>query len=69
MRKSQTKEMKVAKQLSAMLNDVTLDLDMVGKYLAIHSSSVEFNRIQAIAETAQFEKENQYDRLSHNSLF
>lgn len=69
MRNKQTKEMKIAKQLSNLLLDVTLDLDMVGKYLAIHSSSVEFNRIQAIAETAQFEKEAQYDRLNHNSLF
>ena len=69
MRKSLTKEQKVAKQLSDMLNDVTLDLEMVGKYLGIHSSSVQFNRIQLIAEIAQFEKENQYDRASHNSLF
>ena len=69
MRNKQTKEMKIAKQLSNLLLDVTLDLDMVGKYLAIHSSSVEFNRIQTIAETAQFEKEAQYDRLSHHSLF
>ena len=68
-RKTMTKEMKVAKQLSDMLNDVTLDLDMVGKYLAIHSSSIQFNRIQIIAETAQYEKEAQYDRLAHHSLF
>jgi hypothetical protein len=69
MRKSLSKEQKVAKQLSDMLNDITLDLDMVGKYLGIHSSSVQFNRIQLIAEIAQFEKESQYDREHHNSLF
>ena len=64
-----TKEQKVAHQLSDMLNDITLDLDMVGKYLGIHSSSVQFNRIQLIAEIAQHEKEEQYDREHHNPLF
>ena len=68
-RKTLTKEQKVAKQLADMLNDITLDLDMVGKYLGVDSSSVQFNRIQHIADVAQFEKEEQYDRLSHNPLF
>lgn len=69
MRRSQTKEQKIAKMLADILNDITLDLDHVGKYLAIHSSSVQFNRIQHIAEVAQLEKEEQYDRLAHHSLF
>lgn len=69
MRRTISKEQKVAKTLADILNDVTLDLDMVGKFLALHSSSVQFNRIQAIAETAQYEKEAQYDRLTHHSLF
>jgi hypothetical protein len=69
MRRIISKEQKVAKQLADILNDVTLDLDMVGKFLALHSSSVQFNRIQTIAETAQYEKEAQYDRLAHHSLF
>jgi hypothetical protein len=69
MRRTISKEQKIAKQLADILNDVTLDLDMVGKFLALHSSSVQFNRIQAIAETAQYEKEAQYDRLTHHSLF
>ncbi len=69
MRKTLTKEQKVAKQLADMLNDLTLDLDMVGKYVAVHSSSVQFNRIQLIADVAQFEKEAQYDRNTHNPLF
>jgi hypothetical protein len=64
-----TKEMKVAKQLADMLNDITLDLDMVGKYLALHSTSSQFNRIQLISEVAQFEKESQYDREHINALF
>jgi len=68
-RRSLTKEQKIAKQLSEILNDLTLDLDMVGKYLGLHSSSVQFNRIQHIADVAQFEKEGQYDRLNHNPLF
>jgi len=69
MRKTLTKEQKVAKQIADMLNDLTLDLDMVGKYVAKHSSSVQFNRIQLIADVAQFEKEAQYDRNTHNPLF
>ena len=69
MRKTLTKEQKVAKQFADMLNDLTLDLDMVGKYVAVHSSSVQFNRIQVIADVAQYEKEAQYDRLTHNPLF
>lgn len=69
MRKTLTKEQKVAKQFADMLNDLTLDLDMVGKYVAVHSSSVQFNRIQVIADVAQIEKEAQYDRNTHNPLF
>lgn len=69
MRKTLTKEQKVAKQITDILNDLNLDLDMVGKYVALHSSSVQFNRIQLIADVAQFEKEAQYDRLTHNPLF
>lgn len=69
MRKIKTKEELVAKKIVELVNDLTIDLDLVGLYVAQQSSSVLFNRIQVVAESAQYEKEAQYDRQHINPLF
>ncbi|NBU99936.1 MAG: hypothetical protein EBS31_00475 [Burkholderiaceae bacterium] len=51
-----TKELRVAKQISNLVNDLTLDLDQVGLYLA-GNHSVTYRRILEIAEAARWEKE------------
>jgi hypothetical protein len=60
-RKLITKEEKVAIQLSTILADLRLDLDMVGKYLVQSTPTVIYNRLIVIADSAQAEKEEQYN--------
>jgi len=57
-----TKEEKVAKLIADKLSDLTLDLEMVGFYLAHNVSGVLYNRFQVIAETTFDEKENKNGR-------
>ena len=60
-RKLITKEEKVAIQLSTILADLRLDLDMVGKYLVQSTPTVIYNRFITVADSAEHEKENQYN--------
>jgi len=60
-RKLITKEEKVAIQLSNVLADLRLDLDMVGEYLVQLSPNLIYNRLITIADSAEHAKENQYN--------
>lgn len=64
-----TTEEKVAKKLATLINDITLDLDSIGIYLARYSPTISYNRLMLIAESAEFEKENIDVRHSHEPLF
>ena len=64
-----TREERVAKSLIELVNDFTLDLDSVGRYVAEQSPSVLYNRLDVVADSARQTKEEIYDRLSHNPLF
>lgn len=64
-----TNEERVAKKIVESLTDVTLDLDQVGMNIAHLTSSLMFNRVQAVAESSAFEKEKIYERLNTNTLF
>ena len=55
-----TKEEKVAIQLTNILADLRLDLDMIGKYLVQLSPNVIYNRLITLTDSAQAEKEDQY---------
>lgn len=55
-----TKEEKVAVQLTNILADLRLDLDMIGKYLVRLSPNVIYNRLIILADSAEAEKEDQY---------
>ena len=50
-------EAKVAKSIGALVNDVTLDLDEVGKYLAHIQPRTSYNRVLLVAEAAAEEVE------------
>ena len=56
-----TKEEKVAIQLTNILSDLRLDLDMVGEYLVQLSPTLIYNRLITIADSAEQAKENQYN--------
>lgn len=55
-----TKEEKVALQLTNILADLRLDLDMIGKYIVQLSPNVIYNRLIVIADSAEHEKEQQH---------
>ena len=55
-----TKEEKVAIQLTNILADLRLDLDMVGKYLVQLSPNVIYNRLIVLTDSAEAEKEDQH---------
>jgi hypothetical protein len=64
-----TKELKVAVKISELVNDLTLDLDQVGVYLAT-SNHITYRRVMDIAEAAQWEKEQKYLEITDdNYLF
>ena len=66
-RKTLTHEEKAVKKLETIVNDLTLDLDMVGHYLA-YSRNVTYNRIKTVVEAAEYQKENIYG-YSQDTLF
>jgi hypothetical protein len=68
-RKLITKEEKVAIQLSNVLADLRLDLDMVGQYLAESSPNVIYNRLITIADSAEHTMQERYNHYNQYKLF
>jgi hypothetical protein len=64
-----TKEEKIARKLSDIVNDYTLNLDEVGKYFYRVAPKVSYNRVAEIIEVAEMERENADVRNHHNPLF
>jgi hypothetical protein len=58
-----TKELRVAKTMSDLVNDLTLDLEQVGIYLATNNG-ISYRRIQMIAESAKHEREEAWREIS-----
>ena len=56
MKKLQTKEEKVAIRFGELVNDVTLDLDQIGKYIARQLPTISHRRLGVIIESAEEEK-------------
>jgi hypothetical protein len=63
-----TDEEKAAKKLANIVSDVRLDLDEVGIHLA-QLPNVSIRRLVEIADSAEYEKENKYDREHIPQLF
>jgi hypothetical protein len=64
-----SKEEKIARKLSDIVNDYTLDLDEVGRYFYRVAPRVSYNRILDIVDVAEMERENADVRNHHNPLF
>ena len=62
------KEQRVANKIADLINDVTLDLDEVGKNLVEQQMTVSYNRLVLLPEAAIEEKERQNERQL-NTLF
>ncbi len=67
MRKIRTRESKVAVKIGDLLNDVTLDLDEVGKCFVDNNFTMTYNRLVLMTESAVEAKEaadgRQFDTL------
>lgn len=63
MRKKATKEEKVAKTMVDLVTDLTLDLDQVGRYVGEQASTVIYNRLDIVMDSARETKEDQIDKL------
>jgi hypothetical protein len=68
-RKLVTKEEKVAIQLSNVLSDLRLDLDLIGQYLAESSPNVIYNRLITIADSAEHTMQERYNNYNQYKLF
>lgn len=62
MAKRMTNEEKAAKKIITVVNDFTLDLEAVGRYLAESASAVLYNRTLVVIESAINVKENDNDK-------
>ena len=63
--KKRTEEEKVAKIIVYAVNDLTLDLELVGEYVAEISNSVLYNRLGVVFESAEETKLGQYGHTEH----
>jgi hypothetical protein len=69
MRIRNSQELKVATKISDLMNDLTLDLDQVGVYLA-GSNSITYRRFQEVAAAAKWDKEERYhENTDDNYIF
>jgi len=64
-----TKEGKVAQQFAQLVNDLTLDLELVGIYLADLTSAVLYNRLHEVFDSARHHKEDSYTRDSREEHY
>lgn len=62
MKKRITPEERVAVKIANLVNDVTIDLDKVGYYLANAMPTISYNRLVLLTEAAVEEKEYSYGR-------
>jgi hypothetical protein len=67
--KIRTNEEKVATQMATAVNDLTLDLDQVGVYLARQAEAVSFRRLNIVIDSANNEKKSGEVSIGHNYIF
>jgi len=66
MRKRATKEEKVARDMIELVNDLSLDLDNVGRYIGEQASTVLYNRLDLVIDLARDTKEQQINDYYDN---
>jgi len=57
-----TKEGRTAEKMAELVNDLTLNLDMVGIYLADLTSSILYNRLYQVFDSARKQKEYKHSQ-------
>lgn len=73
MRKQLSEEQKTAKKIAKIVNDITLDLDEVGRAIVDIAPTVSYNRLVLLTEAAVEHKEQKEEgidvRQQSNSIF
>lgn len=66
-----SEEEKVAKSITKMMNDLTLDLDQVGIYIGRMRPATSYRRLEVIMDSAREEREAKvdYERYGQDTLF
>ena len=68
-----SKEEKVAIRIGTLLSDFSLDLERVGKHLALSNPHVIYSRAVEVLESAEYNKEvaeyNEHSKFYERSLF
>lgn len=64
-RKKATKEEKVAHSMIELVNDLTLDLDAVGRYVGEQAPVILYNRLDTVIDSARYTKEEQIERYNN----
>lgn len=59
---SKSREEQVAGKIADLLSDLRLNLDLVGQYLGRHKPTVNYNRLQEVADSAYYEREKRQAR-------
>jgi hypothetical protein len=65
MRKRATREEKVANTMIELVNDLTLDLDAVGRYVGEQAPIVLYNRLDVVIDSARYTKEEQHEQYTN----
>jgi hypothetical protein len=47
----------IAEKMTVLVNDLTIDLEQIGEYIARSAPNVTYRRFMEIAEAARFERE------------
>ena len=69
MRQIRTDEEKIAKQIVSIVNDLTLDLDQVGFYVARLAQNFSYRRLGIVMEAADYERKSKELVNDPNTLF
>jgi hypothetical protein len=57
-----SREEKIAEQLTKLISDLTLDLENLGRRLAMYLPNVIYSRMMIVFEAMKYERENKNDR-------
>jgi hypothetical protein len=58
-----TEEEKIAIKIGDILCDLRLDIELIGRYIAKSLPNIAYNRLIVIAESAEYEKEDNNDNF------
>jgi hypothetical protein len=62
---AKNKELSTAERILTLLDDITLDLDLIGEYISEILPRMRYRRLKYVVEVAEDRVENEYTREDH----